>query len=333
MRTPRDVFTYNDRLQTVKELQYQHDQRKLAIDNIDVGNDTKDEIDQFKAGTLRYRQLSMEASMWLSLESVSAKRQTPIFYSSLPLLLEQETWEPLDAMLILASIDPCAAIMEWSYTNFMGAKIDDPEIRHANWFTSTSDLYDYPIVDDFEYSLAELKQLIQKAKARGSSEEEREELHQRLAEVEKWAQDETSNFKSEILKLRAEMVGTLKRRWDSCDHDPSQRRTPAFFVRWAESREFDVEWAAWAREHEFLERDAPATEPPYFDADSEDYPELLHVAVRAWDHAKNGTGGTPKQRITAFVSDRYPHISDGAKEAIALIANWQKSGGRPKTGG
>lgn len=297
MRTPRDVFTYNDRLQTVRELQHQRDQKKLAVDNIDVENDTKDEIDQFKEGTLRYRQLSKDAVMWLSLESLSAKRKDPIFYSDLPLLLEQETWAPLDAMLILAGVDPSAAIMEWSYTNFMGAEIDQPKIKHANWFTSTSDLYDYPIVDDFEYSSAELKQLSREAKERGSSEEEREELGRRLAQVEKWEQDETSRFKSEILSLRAVMVGTLKRRWDSGDHDPSQRRTPAFFVRWAESRGFDVEWTAWAREHGFLERDAPATEPPYFDADSEDYPELLHIAVRAWDHAKKGAGGTPKQRI------------------------------------
>jgi hypothetical protein len=333
MRTPRDVFTYNDRLQTVKELQHQYNQKNPAGKNIDVDNDTKDEIQQFKAGTLGYRQLSKEASMWLSLESHFERRKNPIFYSNLPLLLEQETWAPLDAMLILSSVDPSEAIMEWSSKNFMGAEINSPNIKHANWFTSTSDLYDYPIVDDFEYSSSELKQLIREAEARDSSEEEREELHLELARVEKWRQDETSRFKSEMLNLRAEMVGTLKKRWDSCDHDPSQRRTPAFFVRWAESRGFDVEWAAWAREHEFLERDAPATEPPYFDADSEDYPELLHVAVRAWDHAKNGTGGTPKQRITAFVSDRYPHISDGAKEAIALIANWQKSGGRPKTGG
>jgi hypothetical protein len=315
-------------------LQKQHDdQARRAEPNTELAHDLANEIDEFKAGTLSYQQLSHGAAMWVSLESLAAKRKDPIFYSDLPVLLEQETWAPLDAMMILAGVDPHAAIMEWSYSNFMGAQIDKPTIKHANWFTCTSDLYDYPIVGDLEYSAGELKNLIREAKARGSSEEEREELRRRLAEVERWAQDETSGFKSEVLSLRAEMLGTLKRRWDSCDHDPSQRRTPAFFVRWAESRGFEVEWAAWARQHGFLERDAPATEPPYFDADSEDYPELLHIAVRAWDHAKKGASGTPKQRITAFVTDRYPQISDGAKEAIALIANWQKSGGRPKTGG
>jgi hypothetical protein len=333
MKTSQDVFTYNDQLQTVRELQDQHDQKLVAIENIDIATETKAEIAQFKTGKLHHRQLSKDAVMWLSLEALPEQQKDPIFYSDLPLLLEQETWAPLDAMLILAGVDPSGAIMDWSYTNFMGAEIDRPKIRHADWFTSTSDLYDYPIVDDFEYSSAELKQLIREAKARGCSEEELEELHRQLAEVEKWAQDKTSRFKTEILSLRAEMVGILKRRWDSCNDDPSQRRTPAFFVRWAESRGFEVEWAAWARDHVFLERDAPATEPPYFDADSEDYPELLHIAVRAWDHAKKGAGGTPKQRIAAFVADHYPHLSDGAKDAIAFIANWQKTGGRPKTGG
>ena len=72
---------------------------------------------------------------------------------------------------------------------------------------------------------------------------------------------------------------------------------------------------------------------PFFDADSEDYPGLLHIAVRAWEHARTTSSGTPKKRIIEFVTERYPHVSEGAKESIALIANWQKAPGRPKTGG
>jgi hypothetical protein len=73
---------------------------------------------------------------------------------------------------------------------------------------------------------------------------------------------------------------------------------------------------------------------PYFDPDNDDYPELLHIAVRAWEEARKESDGTPKKRISKFVEDRYPHVSEGARDAIALIANWQKSGGRPpKTGG
>ena len=70
-----------------------------------------------------------------------------------------------------------------------------------------------------------------------------------------------------------------------------------------------------------------------FDADSADYPELLHIAVHAWEHAKNTDGETPKKRILAFLNARYLGLHKSTKESIALVANWQKSGGRPKTGG
>ena len=46
-----------------------------------------------------------------------------------------------------------------------------------------------------------------------------------------------------------------------------------------------------------------------------------------------GESGTPKQRIQEFIKERYPKVKEGTRDAIALVANWQKSGGRPKTGG
>jgi len=72
---------------------------------------------------------------------------------------------------------------------------------------------------------------------------------------------------------------------------------------------------------------------PFFDADADDYPKLLHIAVRAWEHARTGTLGTAKQRIYKFLIERYPDLSASEREAISVIGNWQKSGGRPKTGG
>ncbi|MDM0077472.1 hypothetical protein QTH90_23905 [Variovorax sp. J2P1-59] len=333
MKAARDAIFFNDKLRVVNELQEKYAQSEPAIVNVEINDDLKKEVQQFKSYAIDQEQLSADAWRWVFLESLAERRKNPIFYSDLPQLLDQETWAPPDGMLILAGVAPRAAVMEWSYRNFMGAEIDTPRIKHANWFTCTSDLYTLPVVDDFKVSADELREWSRKSEKGEITLEENRALDHRLSEEVRWAEDKSSNYKSEVLRLRAEMVGALKRRWDSGEHDPSQRRAPAFFVRWAESRGFEVEWAAWAREQGFLERDAPATEPPYFDADSEDYPELLHIAVRAWDHARKGAGGTPKKRITAFVAARYPHISDGAKDAISLIANWQKSGGRPRMGG
>lgn len=66
-----------------------------------------------------------------------------------------------------------------------------------------------------------------------------------------------------------------------------------------------------------------------FDPDSSDYPLLLHIAARAWEHAKGTYGGTPKQRILDFLNRSYPEVLDSSKNAIAAVANWNKKGGRP----
>ena len=76
---------------------------------------------------------------------------------------------------------------------------------------------------------------------------------------------------------------------------------------------------------------------PFFDADAADYPELLHIAVRAWEHARQTSAGTPKQRVLDFLADRYPLMPQSSRDAIAQVVNWQRSGGRParraRTGG
>jgi hypothetical protein len=89
-------------------------------------------------------------------------------------------------------------------------------------------------------------------------------------------------------------------------------------------------------EHSTLGDDSPF-EAPFFDPDAEDYPEMLAIAVRAWEHARKGTEGTPKQRVLGFLYAQHRKLPQGTREAIAQVANWQRSGGRPankaKTGG
>lgn len=333
MRTPRDVYQYGANLRDIRDLQTKHDGPVFKeYTSPQLTLEQQAELERFRAGDIHPRELSLAVRMWVGMESMNERRRNPLFYSDLPVLLEQETWAPTDAMLILAGVDPHAAIVKWDYENFMGARVNSPKIQHANWFASAGDLYDWPVPGDFEYTSSEIKSLIKKAEE-GSSEAERKELFQRLEEAEKWENDETSQFKRAMLSARAQLVGILKRRWESGDHDPNQRRAPAFFVRWAETRGFEVEWAAWAREHDYLDQEPPAAAAPYFDADAEDYPRLLHVAVRAWEHAREGTGGTAKQRIAAYLLKSYPELSGGERDAIAMIGNWQKSGGRPKTVG
>jgi hypothetical protein len=71
-------------------------------------------------------------------------------------------------------------------------------------------------------------------------------------------------------------------------------------------------------------------EAPYFDADAGDYPELLHIAVRAWEHARKAPSeGTPKQRVLDYLGTRYTSMSQGSRDAIAQVVNWHRAGGRP----
>lgn len=332
MHQSRDIFRFNESLKEIQKLAAARDAKKRWED-VEFPEKDKDLLEKYFASEIKKEDLTLEARMYCSLQTIQDQRKDPFFYSELPGLLELETWKPEVALLILAGIEPIAPIFEWSYENFMGAEVHEPKIRHANCFSDVGDLYDWPVVEDFEFDSTTLKRMIKEAEKNGSSQQERDKFQSDLDEIERWSQNETSQYVSQTLALRATMLGVLKTRWDSGDHDPAQKQSPVYFVRWAEKRGFNIEWAEWARKNQFLPEGESAETPPYFDADGEDYPELLHIAVRAWDHARNGDVGTPKQRIQDFIKQRYPHIKEGTRDAIALVANWQKSGGRPKTGG
>lgn len=346
MKESTDALTFNDLLEEAQALE---EARSLSKKERDLGPEP-DEVRQFQEqmkllleskkskrisgaeGAPYFASLSFEGQMWMTMKGMEEQRQDPLHFSKLQGYLELETWTPRDALLILSGVDPHAALVDWTYENFMGAELNHPKIRRATWFTQPSDLYDYPLASDFDEAPWELKNQIRDARNTGRH-LDAERLESELKEVERWAKDETSIYLREMLSLRSQMLDCISRRWQSADHDPELKHSPEFLIRWAEARGFVIEWASWARQRGLINVDPPATEAPFFDADGEDYPELLHIAVRAWDHARNGDSGTPKQRIQDFIKQRYPNIKEGTRDAIALVANWQKSGGRPKTGG
>ena len=79
--------------------------------------------------------------------------------------------------------------------------------------------------------------------------------------------------------------------------------------------------------------DGSPFEAPFFDADSPEYPVLLAIAVRAWEAAREGTAGTPKQRVLEFLGQNYNDLPQGSRDAIAQVVNWQRGGGRPAKNG
>jgi len=57
--------------------------------------------------------------------------------------------------------------------------------------------------------------------------------------------------------------------------------------------------------------------------------------MQAWRGVTKGqnTGGTAKERIERWLDVRYPDrrdLSNEARQRIAVICNWEKSGGRPR---
>lgn len=346
MKVSSDALTFNDLLEEAQTIEADFLNEKELIElgpepeaarqfqealKVRLQEDSPRSRLRLRKGDPEYSSLTLDVQMWLVMKGMVEQRKDPFHFSDLRDFLELETWKPRDAMVILAGIDPGAALVVWSYDNFLGAKVEKPQIKRANWFSSTSDLYDQPLLSDFDDSPTGLRHKIRQAEA-----EERVDLvakwESELRELERWASDPRTCFVQDMLTLRSDMLHRISRRWFTADHDAEAKHSPEYFVRWAEARGFNIEWAEWAREHRLIDQEIPATQPPYFDADSEDYPELLHIAVRAWEHARGSASATPKKAIVEFVAQRYPHVSEGARDAIALVANWKKTGGRPKAG-
>ena len=72
-----------------------------------------------------------------------------------------------------------------------------------------------------------------------------------------------------------------------------------------------------------------------FDPDSDTYPPELDIAMLAWRAVTNSrdTNVTAKEQIERWLEAHYPErrtLSNEAKQRIAVICNWEKSGGRPR---
>jgi hypothetical protein len=68
-----------------------------------------------------------------------------------------------------------------------------------------------------------------------------------------------------------------------------------------------------------------------FDADDPKYPEELDIAFQAWRAVSLNPGkGTIKEQLANWIRANYQGQSSAAIERIVTIANWDKSGGRPR---
>lgn len=273
--------------------------------------------------------LPIEVTMCLSLDGLKEKARHPYHYSSLRDWLGLETWHAREALLLLVGVCPRGAIVEWETENFMGAVLDEPRIVNATCLNEIGDDYIVPSIDAWDDDIREAKRELRE---RGDSlgEEEKAKLQAHLEHLQRLKSDPSVVTRSRELALRSRLLGELSRHWFSGDHDPQKRYSPEHYLGWASARGFVPEWHDWARSQGLIDAHEAVFRQPFFDPDSPDYPELLHIAVNAWQEARKGGLGTPKQRIERFLQVRYAALPPTTRELIAQLANWQRTGGRPR---
>lgn len=293
-------------------------------------------LDKFKAARTieeaeeAVKGLPLEVAMCLSIDGLHQQARSPYHFSSLRDWLRLETWQPKDALLLLAGICPRAAIVEWEMENFMGAMLDEPRIVNANCLNAVGDDYIVPARDAWDDDIHSVKRELRE---RGDSlnEEGKRELQARLDHLQELRDGQEVVMRDKELRLRSELLADLSRHWFSGDHDPQKRYSPEHYLGWAAARGFIPEWHDWALSQGLIDAHEAVFRQPFFDPDSPDYPELLHIAVSAWQEARKGSVGTPKQRIEKFLLERYTTLPPTTRELIAQLANWQRTGGRPRS--
>lgn len=246
------------------------------------------------------------------IDALEKWRADPLAQSALPYWLGLEVWTVTEGLLVLAGVEPDTVVS--GAPAFMSEGIFEdkewlsaqPFEKHFS-FSVLPEPFDF-VESDFEGESGAYEAYLQRCEAR-------REVLEPLRKLSQGLHHKLEHSPSAL----GEPVSRGKWR-------------PVAFISWAKSIGYSPSWYAWAEKRNLLPDSLEATAAPYFDVDRDDYPALLHIAVRAWDFARGESTGTPKQRVMGFLSQRYPDLPQSTREAIALITNWRKVGGRPKKG-
>jgi hypothetical protein len=241
-------------------------------------------------------------------------RADPISFSALAYWLKLDTWSRDEGLLILAGLDPQSVIPSIVGMTFKGVDLwafDTAQpFNRAPHFT----LEPFGAPDRATYAGddAGFERLLERA----------EDVNAVLDNHR-----ETIRVLSHVLSRSTVGLG------DQMPSDPmrwgQELYSPTRFIAWANSIKYRIPWLAWATERGLLGDEVGPYAAPFFDADATDYPELLAIAVRAWEHVRKLTAGTPKNRVLEYLAERYPAMPKGSRNAIAQVVNWQRTGGRP----
>jgi hypothetical protein len=284
-------------------------------------------LERFIDGETEFGDLPLDVRFYVVRQSELEQSKDPYRYSALPQRLALQLWAPQDGLLLLSGLDPSGALVDWTWENFAGAVISDsPRVRNAQPLRDHQDSYLTPVRGDWDADIAEARRRLTQGSAAEAA-----DLRERIAQLEKLRSDPAVVEKTQRMEAYSKVLSKLYLQWISTDHDTEKRYSPSYFIQWAAKIHYRPHWLDWAERAQLIDAHDGVFRAPYFDPDAADYPELLHIAVVAWEQARAGSDGTPKQRIDRFLASRYPHLSGNARDLIAQIANWQRIGGRPKS--
>jgi len=143
------------------------------------------------------------------------------------------------------------------------------------------------------------------------------------------------------------MAGRLQKLWEHTNHGEgvssdqyNSYYSPSYYIEWALCKGIRPEWLDWAIKKELFtpKSNTEKTLQPEFDKTNLTYPPELDMALQAWRKVSATEGkGKPKARIRTWlnnVNDSLPKemkLSKDAIERIAIVANWDKTGGATRS--
>ena len=142
---------------------------------------------------------------------------TPYAFSELDEYLKLESWDWKDALLLLAGASFRGADVNWEgYYNYCGVLIKNPEIINVGFVDCR--LPDYDVPNDYSYG------------------------------------DDNNYFKGDktieekIYQLRSlqSRLGRLYTFWINTIEPQRERNSPSYYIGWALSKSFHIEWLDWA---------------------------------------------------------------------------------------
>lgn len=116
---------------------------------------------------------------------------------------------------------------------------------------------------------------------------------------------------------------------EDLEHD-----SPQNWIDRALNKKIAIPWLDFAIQKGFYKSETSASqlELPIFDKNSSTYPIELDLALQAWRAVTSnlGKGKAPKAQIIKWL-DANTKLSVVAKERVATVANWNKTGGSPRS--